>query len=110
VNAHLSSAVFLSAGLVAQAQDFALDNLPTLHSFQSHRITSADPTGKSDDWRRLEPGQTLVLAEISDRAPRAFPSTVTDLIPIVIVPTLASWGFEGLSRTGVVVWCQITAL
>jgi hypothetical protein len=28
---------------MAQAQDFALDNLPTLHNFQSHRITSADP-------------------------------------------------------------------
>ena len=75
MNAHLSSAVFLSAGLVAQAQDFALDNLPALHNFQSHRITSADPTGKNDDWRRLEPGQTLVLAEISDPAPRAFPPT-----------------------------------
>ncbi|MEI6780397.1 MAG: acyl-CoA dehydrogenase family protein [Verrucomicrobiota bacterium] len=55
----------LSAGLLAQAQDVALDSLPALHSFQFHRITSADPTGKNDDWRRLQPGHTLVLAEIT---------------------------------------------
>jgi hypothetical protein len=61
VNARISLALFFSAGLVSQAQDFALDNLPALHKFQSHRITSADPTGKNDDWRRLDPGQTLAL-------------------------------------------------
>jgi hypothetical protein len=64
MKSRISLAACLSAGLFAQAQDFALDNLPTLHNFQSHRITSADPTGKNDDWRRLEPGQTLVLADI----------------------------------------------
>ena len=64
MNSRISLAVFLGAGLLAQAQDFTLDNLPTLHNFQSHRITSADPTGGNDDWRRLEPSQTLVLAEI----------------------------------------------
>jgi hypothetical protein len=64
VNSQISLVVVLSAGLLAQAQDFTLDNLPTFHNFQSHRITSADPTGGNDDWRQLEPGQTLVLAEV----------------------------------------------
>ena len=65
MNARTLLVAFLGAGLLAQAQDLALDNLPALHNFQSHRITSADPTGKNDDWRRLQPGQTLVLADIT---------------------------------------------
>src|SRR5208282_1750934 len=64
VNSRILVAVFFSAGLLAQAQDFGLESLPNLHDFESHRITSADPTGGNDDWRRLEPGQTLVLADI----------------------------------------------
>jgi hypothetical protein len=60
VNSRIWMVLFLCAALSAQAQDFALDNLPTLHKFQSHRITSADPTGGNDDWRQLEPGQTLI--------------------------------------------------
>ena len=61
---HIPLALFLGAGLLAQAQDFALDNLPALHHFQSHRITSTDPTGGNDDYRVLGPGETLVLADI----------------------------------------------
>ena len=57
-------ATFLGATVVAQAQDALLDDLPTLRDFQSHRITSADPTGGNDDFRVLSPGQTLVLADI----------------------------------------------
>lgn len=41
-----------------------LGSLPTLPEFESHRITSTDPAGGNADWRMLEPGQTLVLAEI----------------------------------------------
>jgi Protein of unknown function (DUF2961) len=58
---------FLTALLLASgaspAQD-SLENLPTLHDFESHRITSADPAGGNDDFRFLQPGQTLVLADI----------------------------------------------
>jgi Protein of unknown function (DUF2961) len=64
MNARILWAVLLSAGLLAQAQEFSLDNLPALHNFQSHRITSADPTGGNNDFRELQPGQTLVLADI----------------------------------------------
>ena len=52
----------LSASLFGQ--DPALDDLPTLRNFESHRITSADPTGGNADWWDIEPGQTRVLAEI----------------------------------------------
>ena len=52
----------LSASLFGQ--DPALDDLPTLRNFESHRITSADPTGGNADWWDIGPGQTRVLAEI----------------------------------------------
>jgi hypothetical protein len=45
-------------------QDLALDQLPAMCPYEAHRVTSADPTGGNDDWRYLEPGGTLVLAEI----------------------------------------------
>ena len=48
----------------ARGQDPLLSDLPALHDFESHRITSADPTGGNRDWRNLSPGETLVLADI----------------------------------------------
>jgi hypothetical protein len=45
-------------------QDLALDRLPAMCQYEAHRITSSDPTGGNDDWRYLEPGETLVLADI----------------------------------------------
>jgi hypothetical protein len=42
----------------------SLDALPMLRSFQMRRITSADPSGGNRDWRVLEPGKTLVLADV----------------------------------------------
>ncbi len=45
-------------------QDPALEDMPTLRTFESHRITSADPTGGNADWWDIGPGQTRVLAEI----------------------------------------------
>lgn len=42
-----------------------MDDLPTLKNYESHRITSADPAGGNNDFRKLEPGGTLVLAEIN---------------------------------------------
>lgn len=53
-----------SLAVAAPAQDLALDPLPALRDFESHRITSADPTGRNEDWRDLKPGETLVLADI----------------------------------------------
>lgn len=41
-----------------------LELLPRLCDFEMRRITSADAPGRNRDWRVLEPGQTLVLAEI----------------------------------------------
>jgi len=41
-----------------------LADLPILRDFQAHRITSVDPAGGNDDWRDLQPGQTLVLLEV----------------------------------------------
>ncbi len=54
----------LAATAFSAGQDLFLKNLPTLRDFASHRITSADPTGRNEDWRFLEPGGTLVLADI----------------------------------------------
>jgi hypothetical protein len=48
----------------ALAQPALLENLAALPDFESHRITSADPTGGNNDWRMLAPGQTLVLADV----------------------------------------------
>ncbi|MGO9200879.1 MAG: glycoside hydrolase family 172 protein [Limisphaerales bacterium] len=57
-------AVLLACGPASRAQDFQAEGLPSLKDFESHRITSADPTGGNDDFRVLEPGGTLVLADI----------------------------------------------
>jgi hypothetical protein len=54
--------LLLSARLFGQ--DPVLDDLPALRDFESHRITSADPTGGNADWWDIGPGQTRVLAEI----------------------------------------------
>lgn len=45
-------------------QDLSLEQLPAARDFVAHRITSADPSGGNDDWRYLEPGASLVLADI----------------------------------------------
>lgn len=41
-----------------------LESLPQLCDFEMKRITSADASGRNRDWRVLQPGQTLVLAQI----------------------------------------------
>jgi hypothetical protein len=46
------------------AQQFSFDGLATAQEYESHRITSADPSGGNEDWRYLEPGGTLVLADM----------------------------------------------
>jgi hypothetical protein len=45
-------------------QDSSLEGLATAREFESHRITSADPSGGNADWWDIQPGQTRVLAEI----------------------------------------------
>jgi len=45
-------------------EQLALEGLPGIGGFDSHRLTSADPTGGNRDWAELEPGGTLVLADI----------------------------------------------
>jgi hypothetical protein len=54
----------LLAAAAGAAHGQILDGLSTLPHFDSHRITSADPTGGNNDSRTLDPGQTLVLADI----------------------------------------------
>lgn len=46
------------------AQDSNIEQLATARDFEAHRITSSDPKGGNEDWRYLEPGGTLVLADI----------------------------------------------
>ncbi len=58
------SIVFLSLAGLVHSQTLSTEDLPTLRDFESHRITSADPRGGNEDFRFLEPGSTLVLAEI----------------------------------------------
>ena len=57
-------AVILGGVLASAGQDFPAESLPSFKDFDSHRITSANPTGGNDDFRVLEPGATLVLADI----------------------------------------------
>ncbi|MBI4325326.1 MAG: DUF2961 domain-containing protein [Chloroflexi bacterium] len=54
----------LAAAALAPGQDISLESLPALRDFESRRLTSADPSGRDEDWRFLEPGATLVLADI----------------------------------------------
>ena len=56
--------LWMLAAASALAQSDVLEKLPTLPDFDSHRITSSDPTGGNADWRMLEPGRTLVLADV----------------------------------------------
>lgn len=60
----LPISLLVLAAASALAQPGLLEKLPTLPDFDSHRITSSDPTGGNADWRMLEPGQTLVLADV----------------------------------------------
>ena len=60
----LAVCLLVLAAASALAQPDWLDKLPALPDFDSHRITSSDPTGGNADWRMLEPGQTLVLADV----------------------------------------------
>jgi hypothetical protein len=55
--------LLVSAALFAQSP--ALEELPAMRDFQSHRVTSADPTGGNADWWDIGPGETRVLAEIA---------------------------------------------
>ncbi len=55
--------ILTPASLLGQAP--SLERLPAACNFEAHRITSADPKGGNEDWRFLEPGGTLVLADIS---------------------------------------------
>jgi hypothetical protein len=58
-------AIVLSGACSAGAEGAdPIESLPALRDFESRRITSVDPTGRNSDWRDLEPGKTLVLAEI----------------------------------------------
>ncbi len=58
------AAVLLAGRLICPAQGFPGTELARLKDFDSHRVTSADPTGRNDDWRALAPGGTLVLADL----------------------------------------------
>ena len=63
--AFISMAAFGAFPLVASClRGEELESLATREDFESHRITSADPTGGNDDARNLEPGGTLVFADI----------------------------------------------
>lgn len=56
--------VMILCAIPSHAQLAGVDALADLHNFESHRITSADPTGGNADYRDLAPGGTLVLANI----------------------------------------------
>lgn len=45
-------------------QDWPVQGLATACDFEAHRVTSADPAGGNEDWRYLQPGETLVLADL----------------------------------------------
>jgi hypothetical protein len=61
----VAAAGTFGAPALLRGQAAGVEDLATAHDFESHRITSADPTGGNHDLRELEPGATLVLADIS---------------------------------------------
>ena len=50
----------LAVGAVGQVPD----DLASRKSFKAFKASSADPTGKNGDARRIEPGATLLLADV----------------------------------------------
>ncbi|HEY5915186.1 MAG TPA: glycoside hydrolase family 172 protein [Verrucomicrobiae bacterium] len=59
--------VFCGLGLLTlnlSGQGWPAEQLAAACDFEAHRITSSDPKGGNEDWRFLEPGGTLVLAEV----------------------------------------------
>lgn len=61
---HPALLAVLVAPVAASAGESFLDSLPALRDYEVHRITSHDTTGGNRDWRPLEPGDSLVLADI----------------------------------------------
>ena len=60
--AMLLSLLLLSVSPLALAS--SLEQLPNVCDYQAHRLTSSDPKGGNEDWRFLDPGATLVLADL----------------------------------------------
>jgi hypothetical protein len=54
----------LAVAVMRLAAQGPLDELPCLHDYEMRRITSHDPSGGNHDWKDLNPGETLVLADI----------------------------------------------
>ncbi len=50
--------------MVGASNGQELENLATVKDYQSHRITSDDPSGANNDWWVIKPGETRVLADI----------------------------------------------
>ncbi len=57
-------ATLFTPGAPLSAQEQSLEGLPAARDFESHRLTSADPSGGNADWWDIGPGETRVLAEI----------------------------------------------
>ena len=56
--------VLLALAAAARGQGADVEGLAALRDYESHRITSADPTGGNADWWDIGPGETRVLADI----------------------------------------------
>jgi hypothetical protein len=52
-----------------------LNDLPALRSFESHRLTSANPTGGNADWWEIGPGKTRALAAIEGESMKVLSRT-----------------------------------
>lgn len=65
MHANLSFLGVLLLPFSAFGQELAFERLAEACDFEAHRIKSADPKGGNEDWRLLQPGGTLELADIT---------------------------------------------
>ena len=62
----LTASLFLlvAAASPLRAQVASLEDLPAARDYESHRLTSYDPSGGNADWWDIQPGETRVLADL----------------------------------------------
>ncbi len=60
----MKMSVLFLAGMAAVATAQVPDDLANRKSYTAHKVSSADPKGENADYRAIEPGQTITLADI----------------------------------------------
>jgi hypothetical protein len=77
--------LFLAIAPLEGVRAQPLDALLRLQNYTAHRASSADPSGGNLDMRRIEPGQTLTLAELKG------PGVVTHIWFTLMYPSRSAY-------------------